>query len=72
MEVKGKEPVLMLDGKAANRTLPKREGAKPGWADTATFFTLDTIKLISKSHILPWYQKISTMNFNRIQTSEFS
>ena len=39
MEVKGREPVLMLDGKAANGALPEREGAKPGGADTATFFT---------------------------------
>ena len=39
MEVKGREPVLMLDGKAANGALPEREGAKPGGADTDTFFT---------------------------------
>ena len=26
MEVKGREPVLMLEGKAANRALPEREG----------------------------------------------
>ena len=40
MEVKGKEPVLMLDEKAANGALPKWEGAKPGGANTATLFTL--------------------------------
>ena len=39
MEVKGRQPVLMLDGKAANGALPERDGAKPGGADTATFFT---------------------------------
>ena len=39
MEVKGKEPVLMLNEKAANGALPKWEGAKPGGADTDTFFT---------------------------------
>ena len=38
MEVKGRAPVLMLDGKAANRALPEWEGAKPGGADTETFF----------------------------------
>ena len=39
MEVKGREPVLMLEGKAANRALPEREDAKLGGADTGTFFT---------------------------------
>ena len=39
MEMKGREPALMLDGKAANDALPKREGAKPGGPDTDTFFT---------------------------------
>ena len=29
----------MLGGKAANRALPKREGAKPGGANTGTFLT---------------------------------
>ena len=39
MEIKEKELVLILDGKVANRALPKREDAKPGWANTSTFFT---------------------------------
>ena len=29
----------MLTGKAANRALPERESAKPGEANTDTFFT---------------------------------
>ena len=48
MKVKGREPVLMLDGKAANRALPKGEGAKPGGANTATFFTSENRSLGQK------------------------
>ena len=58
----------MLDGKAANGALPEREGAKPGGADTDTFF--NGLKSIHRTEVADLKKIVEQLQIERHEVRE--